>query len=90
MKILAYSFFFSGAILVVVGTMRAIVAKSLVQSLHYFGISDTIGLSLLALSAFFFELLNPLEAIVLIGILIVSGPVVSHIIARAFLNSQRR
>jgi len=44
MKILAYSFFFSGAILVVVGTMRAIVAKSLVQSLHYFGISDTIGL----------------------------------------------
>ncbi|OAA31739.1 sodium:proton antiporter [Kosmotoga arenicorallina S304] len=90
MKIIALFFFFSGSFLVIFGTLRAVIARSLVQSLHYFGISDTVGLSMLALSAFFFGLLNPLEALVLIGLIVVSGPVISHIIARAYLNSQRR
>ncbi|ACR80460.1 MULTISPECIES: monovalent cation/H(+) antiporter subunit G [Kosmotoga] len=90
MRILAFLFFFSGCFLVLIGTLRAIFAHGIVQALHFLGASDTVGLSLLALSAFFFGLISFLEMLVLIGILVVSGPVVSHVISRAFLSSRRR
>lgn len=90
MRILAFLFFFSGCFLVLIGTLRAIFAHGIVHALHFLGASDTVGLSLLALSAFFFGLISFLEMLVLIGILVVSGPVVSHVISRAFLSSRRR
>jgi len=90
MRILAFLFFFSGCFLVLIGTLRAIFAHGIVQALHFLGASDTVGLSLSALSAFFFGLISFLEMLVLIGILVVSGPVVSHVISRAFLSSRRR
>lgn len=90
MRILSFLFFFSGSFLVLAGTLRAVFAHGIVQALHFLGASDTVGLSLLAVSAFFFGLISLLELLVLIGILVVSGPVVSHVISRAFLSSRRR
>lgn len=90
MSVFFYVLFFTGIFLMVGGTFRAIRAHSFIVSLHFLGISDTVGLCFLVVAAFVGELLTLMEMFAIIGILIISGPLVTHIIARAYLSSRRK
>lgn len=90
MSVLFYLLFFTGIFLMIGGTFRAVRAHGFIVSLHFLGISDTVGLCFLVISAFVGGLLNLMEMFAIIGILIVSGPLVTHIIARAYLSSRRK
>ncbi|HAA85667.1 MAG TPA: sodium:proton antiporter [Kosmotogaceae bacterium] len=81
--------FFAGIILVVAGTIRAVCSKTLIIALHFIGISDTVGLSLLVISAVFLGLVSVHAGVFLVLVLIVGGPLVSHVIAKAYLRSGR-
>ncbi len=82
--------FFAGIIMVVAGTVRAVCSKTLIITLHFLGISDTVGLSLLVISAVFLDLVSVHAGVFLILALIVGGPLVSHVIAKAYLRSGRK
>ncbi|MFO7881288.1 MAG: monovalent cation/H(+) antiporter subunit G [Kosmotogaceae bacterium] len=90
MTITAYVLFFAGAFLLVLGTIRAVISKTVIITLHYLSVADTIGLSLLILSAAFMGLLGVIETTVILVVLVIMSPAITHIIARASLKSGRK
>lgn len=90
MTIIAYILFFTGAFLLVAGTIRAVRSKTLIITLHFLSVADTIGLSLIILSAAFLGLLGVIETFAILVILIIMSPAITHIIARASLKSRSK
>ncbi|AFK08023.1 Na+/H+ antiporter subunit [Mesotoga prima MesG1.Ag.4.2] len=90
MEIIAYIILIPGLFFVVAGTLRAVFAHTIIGTLHFLTIADTVGLIFLVISAFFFGLLTIIEMLAFIVALMVTGPLVTHVIARAFINSGGR
>jgi multicomponent Na+:H+ antiporter subunit G len=90
MTVIAYILFFTGAFLLVAGTIRAVRSKTLIITLHFLSVADTIGLSLIILSAAFLGLLGVVETVAILVILIIMSPAITHIIARASLKSRSK
>ncbi len=88
MEIAGCVFLFVGLVLVVVGTLRSVIAHTIVATLHFLTIADTVGLIFIIVSAFFFGCLSIIETIAFVAALMVTGPLVTHVIARAYINSE--
>ncbi|MBP7201173.1 MAG: monovalent cation/H(+) antiporter subunit G, partial [Mesotoga sp.] len=54
MEIAGCVFLFVGLVFVVVGTLRSVIAHTIVATLHFLTIADTVGLIFIIVSAFFF------------------------------------
>jgi len=89
MNIISYILVIGGVFLILGGTIKALIAKNIIDSLHFIGISDTVGLNLLVLYAILNKYLTVLEGITIIFILIVSGTVLTHVIARSILKNKK-
>ncbi len=90
MTVIAYILFSVGSFLLIAGTVRSVISKTVIIALHFLGIADTIGLSFIVLSAAFMGLLNIVETIVILIILLIMSPAITHIIARASLKSRSK
>lgn len=88
MKFFGYVFLIPGLFLIAAGTLRAVLAHTIIATLHFLTISDTVGLIFLIVSASFLECISLTEAIAFIVALMITGPLVTHVIARAYINSQ--
>ncbi|HOI63591.1 MAG TPA: monovalent cation/H(+) antiporter subunit G [Mesotoga sp.] len=88
MEIAGCVFLFVGLVFVVVGTLRSVIAHTIVATLHFLTIADTVGLIFIIVSAFFFGCLSIIETIAFVAALMVTGPLVTHVIARAYINSE--
>lgn len=77
-----------GLVLTFYGTVGILVCRSL-QKLHYMGISDTLGsvLIILGIMMQWKEATGVLSVTVVL--LLILGPIVSHIIARGMINRVR-
>ncbi len=90
MSIIGTVLFVFGIGLMIIGTIRAVKAKTLIIALHFLGVSDTVGLGLMVISATLLGLVSLQAGFFLFLVLIVSGPLVTHVTARAYLRSRRR
>ena len=90
MNIVSYILAIAGVFLIVGGTVKALLSESIIDSLHFIGISDTVGLNLLVVFAIINNYLTILEGLTIILILIVSGTVLSHIISRSIVRNNRK
>ncbi|MBP8659601.1 MAG: monovalent cation/H(+) antiporter subunit G [Mesotoga sp.] len=88
MEIVGHFFLFAGLVFVVIGTLRSIIAHTVIATLHFLTIADTVGLIFIVVSAFFFGCLSIIETIAFVAALMVTGPLVTHVIARAYINSE--
>ncbi|MFW6121725.1 MAG: monovalent cation/H(+) antiporter subunit G, partial [Petrotogales bacterium] len=77
MTITAYILFFAGAFLLILGTIRAVKSKTVIITLHFLSVADTIGLSLLILSASFMGLLGVIETVVILVVLVIMSPAIT-------------
>jgi len=87
MEIIGYVFLIPGLVFIVAGTLRAILAHTIIGTLHFLTIADTVGLIFVVVSAFFFGCLSPVEMIAFVAALMITGPLVTHVISRAYINS---
>ena len=88
MEIAGYVFLFIGLVFVVIGTLRSVIAHTIIATLHFLTIADTVVLIFIIASAFFFGCLSIIETIAFVAALMVTGPLVTHVIARAYINSE--
>ena len=78
-----------GLILTFYGTVGILVCHSL-QKLHYMGISDTLGSVLIILGIMMEWKQATAMLSAAIVLLLILGPIVSHIIARGMINRVKR
>ncbi len=90
MIVISYILIIGGVFLIVGATIKALLSGSIIDSLHFIGISDTVGLNLLVIYAIINNYLTILEGLTIILILIVSGTVLSHIISRSIVKNNRK
>jgi multicomponent Na+:H+ antiporter subunit G len=88
MWIAGYVFLITGLVFIVLGTLRAILAHTMIGTLHFLTIADTVGLILVVVAAFFFNCLSVLEMIAFIVAIMITAPLVTHVIARSFVDSK--
>ncbi|MDK2950471.1 MAG: multicomponent Na+:H+ antiporter subunit [Kosmotogales bacterium] len=89
MNIISYILVIGGVFLILGGTIKALISKNIIDSLHFIGISDTVGLNLLIVYAILNKYLTVFEGITIMFILIVSGTVLTHVIARSILKIKK-
>ena len=90
MIVISYILIIGGVFLIVGATIKALLSGSIIDSRHFIGISDTVGLNLLVIYAIINNYLTILEGLTIILILIVSGTVLSHIISRSIVKNNRK
>ena len=54
MEIVGHFILCAGLVFVVIGTLRSIIAHTVIATLHFMTIADTLGLIFIVVSAFFF------------------------------------
>ncbi|HBJ80774.1 MAG TPA: hypothetical protein DDY74_02685 [Pseudothermotoga sp.] len=80
----------AGLLLTFYGTVGLLRAKNTAQKLHFLGVSDTIG-SVLIFTGIVINWYEVLAKIIMVSLItLITGPLISHIIARSIIQKEDR